>query len=110
MMGRPETGPLDNATGKDRAGMTSTAIALFAVLAVLMVIARVQGPEVFSEGYRTSFTQLLRFLPILVVAMLVAGYTEVLLPEDIVERWLSEARIGRDTLSFMVHHGRSKPS
>lgn len=71
--------------------MATTALAMFGVLAVLMVVARFQGSEVFTEGYRTSFEQLLRFLPILVVAMLVAGYTEVLLPEDIVERWLSDA-------------------
>lgn len=90
-MSRAESAPTEHADRKDRASMTSTAVALFAVLAILMVMARVQGPEVFSEGYRTSFSQLLRFLPILVVAMLVAGYTEVLLPQDLVERWLSDA-------------------
>lgn len=71
--------------------MTSTALALFVVLAVLMVMSRWQGTDVFADGWRTSWQQLLRFLPILVVAMLVAGFTEVLLPKDVVERWLSDA-------------------
>lgn len=71
--------------------MTATAIALFAVLAILMGVSLWRGPETFAMGWRTSIHQLLCFLPVLVIAMLVAGYTEVLLPKDVVQRWLSDS-------------------
>ena len=38
----------------------------------------------------TSARQLLGFLPILVIAILLAGFTEVLLPHGFVEKWLSD--------------------
>jgi uncharacterized membrane protein YraQ (UPF0718 family) len=34
---------------------------------------------------------LLRFMPVLIVALLLAGFTEVLLPADLVEKWLSDS-------------------
>ncbi|MEM7126835.1 MAG: permease [Chloroflexota bacterium] len=71
--------------------MRETAIAFFVVLAILMGLALWQGTDVFALGLRTSISQLSRFLPILVIAMLVAGFTEVLLPENLVENWLSDA-------------------
>ena len=71
--------------------MRATAVALFATLAVLMGVALWQGTETFVLGWRTSLQQLVRFLPVLVVAMLVAGFTEAVLPQDLVNRWLSDA-------------------
>jgi len=71
--------------------MRTTAIALFFVLAVLMILALMQGSSTFNQAWRASFQQLLRFLPILVIAMLVAGFTETLIPEGFVENWLSDS-------------------
>ena len=71
--------------------MKTTAIALFLTLAALMSLALWQGTETFILGWRTSLQQLLRFLPILVIAMLIAGFTETLLPQNLVERWLSDS-------------------
>lgn len=71
--------------------MKTTAIALFAVLAILMVLALMQGTSTFNQAWRASLVQLLKFLPILVIAMLVAGFTETLLPEGLVETWLSDS-------------------
>ncbi len=71
--------------------MRITAIALFLTLAALMSLALWQGTETFILGWRTSLQQLLRFLPILVIAMFIAGFTETLLPQNLVERWLSDS-------------------
>lgn len=71
--------------------MRTTALALFALLALLMVLALLQGSSTFSQAWRASLQQLVRFLPILVIAMLVAGFTETLLPEGLVEEWLSDS-------------------
>lgn len=66
-------------------------VALLATLAVLIVLASLQGPATLNQAWRTSLQQLLRFLPMLVVAMLVAGFTETLLPQELVETWLSDS-------------------
>ncbi|MEM7055382.1 MAG: permease [Bacteroidota bacterium] len=71
--------------------MRVTAIFLIMTLALLMSLAIWQGTETFMAGLRTSITQLLRFLPVLVVAMLVAGFAETLMPQDFIERWLSDS-------------------
>ena len=71
--------------------MKTTAIALFVVLAILIVLALMQGTSTFNQAWRASFVQLFKFLPILVIAMLVAGFTETLLPEGLVETWLSDS-------------------
>ncbi len=71
--------------------MKVTAIILFFTLAVLMSLALWQSQETFNLGWRNSVQQLLRFLPILVIAMLIAGFAETLLPKNVVERWLSDS-------------------
>ncbi len=71
--------------------MRGTALALGVTMLALMAAALWQGTGTFAAGWRTSLEQLARFLPILLIAMVVAGFTETLLPDDIVERWLSDA-------------------
>jgi len=71
--------------------MKGTVVALILTLAVLMILALWRGTGTFVLGWRTSLQQLLHFLPVLVVAMLIAGFTEVLLPTNVVESWLSDS-------------------
>jgi uncharacterized membrane protein YraQ (UPF0718 family) len=71
--------------------MKEIAITLLVTLLILMALALRQGSETFSLGLRTSLQQLLHFLPALVVAVLITGFVEVLLPKDVVETWLSDA-------------------
>ena len=71
--------------------MKETVVALILTLVVLMVLALWRGTEIFVLGWRTSLQQLVHFLPVLVVAMLIAGFTEILLPKNVVESWLSDS-------------------
>ena len=71
--------------------MKTTVMALFAVLAILIVLALLQGQATFNQAWRASLGQLLKFLPILVIAILVAGFTETLIPEGVIKTWLSDA-------------------
>ena len=71
--------------------MKGTAIALLVILAVMMGGSLLKGNGAFNLGMRSSVNQLLRFLPVLVVAMLLIGFVEVLLPQALVEKWLSDA-------------------
>ena len=71
--------------------MKETAIGFFTILIVLVVLALRKGTETFVLGWSASLQQLVRFLPVLVLAVLVTGFTEVLLPKGLVENWLSES-------------------
>lgn len=71
--------------------MKETAIGFLIVLIVLMVFALRKGTETFVLGWSTSLQQLVHFIPVLVLAVLVTGFTQVLLPKRLVENWLSES-------------------
>lgn len=71
--------------------MKATAIAMGVILAALMLIALYQGFGVFKDGMSTSAKQFGALLPILVIAILLTGFAETLLPKNIVETWLSDA-------------------
>ncbi|MDC0674385.1 hypothetical protein [Nannocystis radixulma] len=64
-------------------------ILLGATLLVLGALAAMQG--VFVDGLQRSGRTFLAMMPILVVAFLLAGMAEALLPAGFVERWLSDA-------------------
>lgn len=69
--------------------MKAALILLGAALIVLGALAAVQG--VFVDGLQRSGKSALALAPILVVAFLLAGMAEALLPAGFVERWLSDA-------------------
>lgn len=71
--------------------MKSTAVVMFAVLLALVGLSLFKGTDTFLLGVRTSTRQLLGFLPVLVIAMFMAGFAEVLLPSNLVENWLSDS-------------------
>jgi len=68
-----------------------TAIAMFVMLFGLVAVALWQGTDTFMLGVRTSSNQFLRFLPVLVIAMFLAGFMETLIPQEFVTNWLSDA-------------------
>lgn len=64
-------------------------IVMAGFLAVLVAVVAWRGQ--LTEAARASWTQAGQFLPVLLLAMLVIGCTEVLLSRELVERWLSDA-------------------
>ena len=71
--------------------MKPTAIGLIVMLVLLMGLALWQGQETFKNGWEISLHQLGSFFPIIIIALLIAGFTEALLPKNMVENWLSDA-------------------
>ena len=69
--------------------MKSTALVMAGALLLLMGLALAQGS--FREAMTTSFRQLLGFLPILVIAVMLAGFAETLLPQRLVQDLLSDS-------------------
>lgn len=64
---------------------------LIVVLLLLMGLAVHKGNGAFQQGMKTSVVQGGKFLPILLLAFLIMGFTEVLLPKEFVQKWLTDA-------------------
>lgn len=64
-------------------------ISMAAMLAVLVAIVAWRGQ--LGEAARASGSQLGQFGPMLVLALLLVGCSEVMLSRELVERWLSDA-------------------
>ena len=71
--------------------MKSALISMVFFAAIVMILAIIKGPETVSAGVKASGSQLLKFAPILVVALVIAGFAEVLIPSNFVEQWLSSS-------------------
>lgn len=71
--------------------MKLTAIILFVLLLGVGSYAWAQGPDMFSQAWSNSKNQLLRFAPILVIAVVLAGFAEAVIPDDFIQNWLSDA-------------------
>ena len=54
-------------------------------------MAVIKGPETLSAGVKASAGQLLKFAPILIIAIIIAGFAETLIPAGFVEKWLSSS-------------------
>ena len=71
--------------------MKHAVIMMLVVLVGLAVALYLKGPGSFEAALRSSGSTSLKLVPVLALAMLMAGACEVLLSEEIVERWLSES-------------------
>ncbi len=71
--------------------MKLTLISLLALLLILMGLAYWQGADTFKSGWQTASHQIIGFLPIIIIALLIAGFIEALLPQHLIQTWLSDA-------------------
>ncbi len=65
---------------------------LFAVLAVFsgFLCIALKGEDVFAAVFRENLELILIIIPRIAAAMLLAGFVQVLVPKDMVARWLGE--------------------
>ncbi|MCJ8323295.1 MAG: permease [Rhizobiales bacterium] len=70
--------------------MKLTAIIFITILAVMIFYTWLQGTETFSLAWKNSGKQLLSFVPIMVMAVIMAAFAETLMPKGFVDKWLSE--------------------
>ena len=53
-------------------------------------VALHRGQDVFVEGLKSGGLSFAKFVPILMIAFLLMGFVDVLLPRDVVEKWLTD--------------------
>jgi uncharacterized membrane protein YraQ (UPF0718 family) len=68
----------------------TTTIVLAAVAAILLVIALRQGRSVAVDGLLAAWGTLRRNLLLLVLGFILAGLAQVLIPRDLIDRWLGD--------------------
>ncbi len=62
---------------------------IFAVLAVvLLFVGYYRGEGQHIAGLKAGFSILLQILPMLILAFIVAGMVQVLIPEEVIGRWV----------------------
>lgn len=71
--------------------MKFTILFLSVLLIAMIFYAWQQGPDTFALAWANSGNQLLSFAPVLVIAVLLAGFTQTLIPQDFVQNWLSDS-------------------
>jgi uncharacterized membrane protein YraQ (UPF0718 family) len=72
--------------------MKAAAVVMLILVLVLGGLAYARGgTALLGEGLRAGGKGLAQLFPVLVVMMLLTGFVEVLLPRDVVARWLSDA-------------------
>ncbi len=62
---------------------------IFAVLAaILVVLAYYRGTGEHVQGLKAGWTMMVQVLPLLVFAFIVAGMVQVLIPHELISRWV----------------------
>jgi uncharacterized membrane protein YraQ (UPF0718 family) len=68
--------------------MKAATITMAVLLAALVVVALIKGAGSLPKGLQAGGKQLLTTLPLLILAFLIAGMIEVLVPREFILRWL----------------------
>ncbi len=68
--------------------MDSTTLALLAATIILLIIAFYRGRDLPQAGLMAAARTLWRNLPILLLGFAIAGLAQVLIPKDLISRWL----------------------
>jgi len=76
---------------KKRNPFIDTSFLIFAALAVIMGgVCYSRGKDVFSLGVNSALSLFVDIAPRLSAAFLMAGFVEVLVPKDLITKWLGE--------------------
>ncbi len=71
--------------------MKSAIIVLLVLLGIIFVFAAIKGDGAIEKGLKESLIQGRTIIPMIIVAVFIMGFSEVLIPPKFVEQWLSES-------------------
>ncbi len=70
--------------------MLIATITMFTIAGILVGIGYYKGNHTHIAGLEKAFTMTIQILPLLLAAFLVAGMIQVLIPQDLIARWVGE--------------------
>ncbi len=68
--------------------MNVAAIIMLAIAVILLVVAYLQGDNLHILGLKTGAKMLWQIMPILIIAFVIAGLIQVLIPREFIIKWL----------------------
>lgn len=71
--------------------MKGTALTLLGLTFLLGLATFLKGDGALGGALKTSGSQMVKFFPVLLVAFLLMGFVDALVPKHLVENWLSDA-------------------
>ena len=70
--------------------MDTTTLVLAAAAAILLILALRRGPNVALDGLAAAWRTLRRNLVLLILGFVLAGLVQVLIPRELITRWLGD--------------------
>ena len=71
--------------------LIDTALLVFSGLAlVAAAFCYAKGKDIFLSGVDASVSMIIQLVPRMIAAFLIAGFVEVLIPKDVVSKWIGE--------------------
>ena len=68
--------------------MNTTTVVMIAIALVLLLLAYLQGDNLHILGLKKGGNMLVQVLPLLIAAFVIAGLVQVLVPKELIARWL----------------------
>ncbi|MGB7062324.1 MAG: permease [Candidatus Zixiibacteriota bacterium] len=68
--------------------MNAATVVMIAIALVLLLVAYLQGDNLHILGLKKGGNMLVQVLPLLIAAFLIAGMVQVLVPKELIARWL----------------------
>jgi len=73
---------------KKRNNMLTSTITMAVIALIFIVLAFYKGQEQMNRGFKISFSMFLSIVPILFFAFIIAGMLDVLLPKELIGKWV----------------------
>ena len=68
--------------------MNAATVVMIAIAIVLLLVAYLQGDNLHVQGLRKGGNMLVQVLPLLIAAFVIAGMVQVLVPKELIAKWL----------------------
>jgi uncharacterized membrane protein YraQ (UPF0718 family) len=68
--------------------MNAATIVMIAIAIVLLLVAYLQGDNLHLSGLKKGGHMLVQVLPLLIAAFVIAGMVQVLVPKELIAKWL----------------------
>jgi uncharacterized membrane protein YraQ (UPF0718 family) len=68
--------------------MNRITLIMFGLLVVAIIIAFLKGDNTHIEGLKVGGKMIIRMFPLLIVAFLLAGFIETLIPREFIGKWM----------------------
>jgi len=67
-----------------------TIVGMLLTILILIVVAYLESPLLPLKGFKVGLIMTIKIIPLLIFAFIIAGYIQVLIPQEVIAKWLGE--------------------